>query len=245
MKEEQERNGRGVTPLGSGQENCPPGSNPVAVPGLPTNGETYESAIVIVLASCPSEQSGRLFPVAISAEHLGQLLTVLAGCTVGHCVGCGDRAGVVGIAAFELLAVFGSLVVELVSEGRLGETIALYEQTLADRERVLGVEHPDTLGSRNNLAGAYEAVGRLEEAIALYEQTLADQERGLGVEHPNTLIYRNNLAYIYGTAGHLEKAIPLYEQALADCERILGPQHPTTGVVRGNLAASRKQRSIQ
>ena len=39
------------------------------------------------------------------------------------------------------------------------EAIALYERTLADRERVLGPDHPDTLTSRNNLACAYQSAG--------------------------------------------------------------------------------------
>ena len=44
--------------------------------------------------------------------------------------------------------------------GRLDEAIALYERTLADRERVLGDTHPSTLTSRNNLALAYQQAGR-------------------------------------------------------------------------------------
>ena len=76
----------------------------------------------------------------------------------------------------------------------LTEAIALYERTLADRERVLGPDHPDTLTSRNNLAVAYRAAGRAAEAIPLLEQTLADRERVLGPDHPDTLTSRNNLA---------------------------------------------------
>jgi hypothetical protein len=40
-----------------------------------------------------------------------------------------------------------------------GESIALYERTLAAQGRVLGADHPDTLISRNDLAGAYEQAG--------------------------------------------------------------------------------------
>jgi Tetratricopeptide repeat len=38
--------------------------------------------------------------------------------------------------------------------GRHTEAVALYERTLADRERVLGAEHPNTLGARHSLAAA-------------------------------------------------------------------------------------------
>ena len=40
------------------------------------------------------------------------------------------------------------------SAGRLAEATALFERTLADRERVLGADHPDTLTSQNNLERA-------------------------------------------------------------------------------------------
>jgi hypothetical protein len=39
--------------------------------------------------------------------------------------------------------------------GRTAEAIALYEQTLADRERVIGSDHPATLKTRHNLAVTY------------------------------------------------------------------------------------------
>ena len=87
------------------------------------------------------------------------------------------------------------------SAGELAEAIALYEQTLADRERVLGADHPDTLTSRNNLAYAYRSAGDLGRAIPLYEPTLADRERVLGADHPDTLTSRNNLAAAYESAG--------------------------------------------
>jgi tetratricopeptide (TPR) repeat protein len=79
------------------------------------------------------------------------------------------------------------------SAGRLAEATALFERTLADRERVLGADHPHTLTSRNNLAGAYESAGRLDQAIPLFERTLAEYERVLGADHPDTLTSQNNL----------------------------------------------------
>jgi Tetratricopeptide repeat len=48
--------------------------------------------------------------------------------------------------------------------------IALYERTLADRERVLGDTHPQTSASRNNLATAYQDAGRLDEAEDLRDR---------------------------------------------------------------------------
>ena len=111
--------------------------------------------------------------------------------------------------------------------GRLAEAVALFERTLADRERILGANHPDTLTSRNNLAHAYQETGRLAEAVALLERTLADRERILGADHPDTLGSRNNLAHAYQETGRLAEAVALFERTLADSERILRRRPPT------------------
>jgi len=116
------------------------------------------------------------------------------------------------------------------------DSIELYEQVLAERERVLGPDHPDTLTIRNNLAGAYYSVGRFGEAIELYEQVLADRVRVLGPDHPDTLTVRNNLAGAYKSAGRLAEAVELFERVLADRVRVLGPDHPDTLTTRNNLA---------
>jgi len=118
------------------------------------------------------------------------------------------------------------------------DSIELYEQVLAERERVLGADHPDTLTVRNNLAGAYYSVGRFGEAIELYEQVLAEYERVLGADHPDTLTVRNNLAGAYKSAGRLAEAVELFERVLADRVRVLGPDHPDTLAARNNLAGA-------
>ena len=116
------------------------------------------------------------------------------------------------------------------------DSIELYEQVLAERERVLGPDHPDTLTIRNNLAGAYYSVGRFGEAIELFERVLAERERVLGSDHPDTLTTRNNLAGAYYFAGRFGEAIELLGRVLAERERVLGPDHPDTLTVRNNLA---------
>ena len=120
------------------------------------------------------------------------------------------------------------------------DSIELYEQVLAERERVLGPDHPDTLTIRNNLAGAYYSVGRFGEAIELYEQVLAEYERVLGADHPDTLSVRNNLASAYDSVGRFGEAIELFEQVLDERERLLGPDHPDTLSSRSGLASAYK-----
>ena len=116
------------------------------------------------------------------------------------------------------------------------DSIELYEQVLAERERVLGADHPDTLTVRNNLAGAYKSVGRFGEAIELFERVLADRVRVLGPDHPDTLAARNNLAGAYYSVGRFGEAIELLGRVLAERERVLGPDHPDTLTTRNNLA---------
>ena len=116
------------------------------------------------------------------------------------------------------------------------DSIELYEQVLAERERVLGADHPDTLTVRNNLAGAYKSAGRLAEAVELFERVLADRVRVLGPDHPDTLAARNNLAGAYYSVGRFGEAIELFERVLAERERVLGSDHPDTLTTRNNLA---------
>jgi hypothetical protein len=95
------------------------------------------------------------------------------------------------------------------SVAALGETIQLYEATLADYKRVLGHHHPDTLTFRSNLAGAHwSAVG---EAIPLLERIVDNSELVLGHDQPHTLASRKNLAAPTSRAGCLGEAIVRYE----------------------------------
>ncbi|WP_433729635.1 hypothetical protein ACQP0C_00900 [Nocardia sp. CA-129566] len=52
---------------------------------------------------------------AVCPQDLADLVAVFAGGAVGHGVGGGDRSGVLHIALFELMSVFGGLVLESLS----------------------------------------------------------------------------------------------------------------------------------
>jgi hypothetical protein len=71
--------------------------------------------------------------------------------------------------------------------------LALYERTLADRERVQGADHPDTINARGDLAAAYQSAGRLGSAVSEHEQTLAACERAYGPDHRLTRAARDDL----------------------------------------------------
>jgi Tetratricopeptide repeat/NB-ARC domain len=68
--------------------------------------------------------------------------------------------------------------------GDLGQAIALYRATLADRERVLGPDHPNTLTSRNNLALALWANGERGTAYGEINRAFDDASRALSEGHP-------------------------------------------------------------
>ena len=98
-----------------------------------------------------------------------------------------DRERVLGADHPDTLISRNNLASAYGAAGRLGEAIALLEDTRADTERVLGAEDLTTLTARNNLASAYQEAGRLGQAIPLFEATLADRERVLGADNPDTL----------------------------------------------------------
>jgi hypothetical protein len=76
----------------------------------------------------------------------------------------------------------------------LAETIALYEQALAEMERLLGPDDPDVLAMRAGLADTYRGLGRVGEALPVFERVLADRERVLGPDHLATVTSRSRLA---------------------------------------------------
>jgi tetratricopeptide (TPR) repeat protein len=108
------------------------------------------------------------------------------------------------------------------------QAVALYERTLAEKERQLGSDHAHTLASRTNLAHAYRRAGLLAEAIPLYERTVSDLQRLLGSDHPRTLRCSNYLAAAYSEVGRTAEAITLYEQTFHGRRRLFGADYPST-----------------
>jgi tetratricopeptide (TPR) repeat protein len=75
----------------------------------------------------------------------------------------------------------------LLTSGRADEARALFERTLATRQRLLEPENRLVYLSRSNLAAALAKTGRLEEAIDMHRHALADRTRLFGPEDPQTL----------------------------------------------------------
>jgi len=127
-------------------------------------------------------------------------------------------------------------VIQLYSQGKYGEAIAIAQRILAIREKALGTDHPDVAISLNNLAELYRAQGIYQAAEPLYKRSLAILEKALGSEHPNVATSLNNLAGLYESQGNYPSAEPLYKRSLAIREKVLGTEHPDVATSLNNLA---------
>ena len=115
------------------------------------------------------------------------------------------------------------------------DAIALYEQTLADRERVHGPDHRDTLTARGNLASVYHAAGRLVERGAAvradrWPAVSGSLGRTIRTPSPRGPTWPWPITRRTGRrGGDAAAADP------GDCEQVLPPDHPLTQSVRENL----------
>ncbi|MFM7514792.1 MAG: CHAT domain-containing tetratricopeptide repeat protein [Cyanobium sp.] len=123
------------------------------------------------------------------------------------------------------------------AKGDTAETVRLWQQILAFRERQLGPDHLDTATSLNKLALLYRAEGRYEEAELLYSRSLAIRKKVLGPSHPDTATILNNLGRLRESQGRYGEAEYLYKRTLAIYESALGPWHASTAISLNNLAA--------
>ncbi|MCH8980108.1 MAG: tetratricopeptide repeat protein, partial [Armatimonadetes bacterium] len=135
------------------------------------------------------------------------------------------------------LHAMNNLAILYLRQGRYGEAVALFVETLESRKRVLGDEHLDTLASMNNLANLYLRQGRYDQAEPLYVTTLEIQKRVMGEEHLAMLYPVNNLAILYYRQGRYDEAEPLYVKTLEIRKRVLGEEHPRTLGSMQNLAS--------
>lgn len=113
-------------------------------------------------------------------------------------------------------------------EGRAGQALHCFEESLALRLRCLGEDHPDALLSKSNLAAMLRQQGKLEEARFLQECITDTRARLLGADHPDTLTARTQLAATLSLQGQGADALALQDGVLEAYLRLLGPEHPLT-----------------
>lgn len=114
------------------------------------------------------------------------------------------------------------------SEGKLRQALACFEESLTLRQRGLGEDHPDTLASKLNLALVLRQQGKLEEAHFLQECVCEAYERLLGTAHFDTLAARSELAATLGLQGQLGDALAMQDAVVDTYMRLLGADHLQT-----------------
>jgi tetratricopeptide (TPR) repeat protein/predicted Ser/Thr protein kinase len=99
-------------------------------------------------------------------------------------------------------------------EARRDEARALFEETLAIRERLVGEDHPKVAFPLLGLAGLALEVGGLDEAERLYRRALKIREKSLGAEHSRLSYPLAGLAKVALARERPRDAAPLAERAL-------------------------------
>ncbi|MGF6117284.1 tetratricopeptide (TPR) repeat protein [Janthinobacterium lividum] len=113
-------------------------------------------------------------------------------------------------------------------DGRSGQALDAFRQSVEIRVRLLGEEHPDSLACKSGMARLLRQLGKFDEARFLEEDVLDVRERVLGSEHPDTLAARACLAKTLLLQGELAAALLLQDAVLASHARQLGGEHPLT-----------------
>lgn len=121
------------------------------------------------------------------------------------------------------------------AQGKLDDSVEMYQKSLAGKERVLGQNHPSTLDTVSDLGNLYRERGKLEEVEDIYRRAIAGYKEALGPDHPSTFKAVGNLGNLYRDQGKLAEAEEMYQQALAGKERVLGRENTSTLNTVSNL----------
>ncbi|KAF3398126.1 Nephrocystin-3 [Penicillium rolfsii] len=121
------------------------------------------------------------------------------------------------------------------AQGKLDDSVEMYQKSLAGKERVLGQNHPSTLDTVSDLGNLYRERGKLEEVEDIYRRAIAGYKEALGPDHPSTFKAVGNLGNLYRDQGKLEEAKEMYQEALAGKERVLGRENTSTLNTVSNL----------
>jgi tetratricopeptide (TPR) repeat protein len=120
--------------------------------------------------------------------------------------------------------------------GAYAEAKALYEQSLAIRERALGSDHPEIATELENLANVSTATGAYAQARALHRRALEIRESTVGRDHPDIAVGLTNLANVDYATGAYADARAANQRALEILERAYGPDHPDVATAVASLA---------
>ncbi|HEY8965008.1 MAG TPA: CHAT domain-containing tetratricopeptide repeat protein [Candidatus Methylacidiphilales bacterium] len=113
---------------------------------------------------------------------------------------------------------------------------ALFDQSLAMRQRLYGQSAPPVAEVLNGLGVLEENRGHFPEAEKAYLAALAIREDRYGPDAAATTTTVNNLATLYWSMGENEKAALYFTRALEARERTQGPEALVTATSLNNLA---------
>lgn len=137
---------------------------------------------------------------------------------------------------YETLLALNNLAKVVQDQGRIEESLPLWQTCYESFKRTLGPAHRSTLIAGGNLAVVLAELKRNEESVALQRDILTEQTKLLGPDHISTLISTNNLARTLEGMGKREEALVYSEAAARGAQRALAEGHLTTGILRGNYA---------
>ncbi len=135
----------------------------------------------------------------------------------------------------------GTLARALRAQGRLDESLVLFERADTALRSEYPPHHADVLSTMNNHAIVLAELGRSDEAVEKYEELLAIRREVFGPTHPDTLVVLNNLANELSKARRFELAEPYLVDAYEGFASIHGAEHVATLTAAGNLAACYQQ----
>jgi tetratricopeptide (TPR) repeat protein len=110
---------------------------------------------------------------------------------------------------FDTLATANDLGISYGMDGRIRDSIRLYEELIPLCKTHLGPDAPVTLGAMNNLGMCYFELREYDKGLQVHQEVLAIKRAKLGAGDRSTLRSMANLANIYHGLGRYEEALKL------------------------------------
>jgi eukaryotic-like serine/threonine-protein kinase len=123
-------------------------------------------------------------------------------------------------------------------QGRIRESVDLYEAILPICKAKFGPDARQTLRSMNNLAMGLYVMDRLEEAMNIHREVLAISRAKYGPDDRSTLITMINLANVYHALILYQDSLKLREETVELFKARYGPDDPDALMAMHNLGDS-------
>lgn len=124
---------------------------------------------------------------------------------------------------------------DLIREGKVEESLALGQETVALAEKQFGAENADTTTARDELAQLYLRCHRFPEAEKALKEIVTLRERNYGPDDLRVAEALYNLGWFYSNMSNYAQAEPLFQRVLALDEKHLGRRHSRTALTLNSL----------